>query len=187
MQIRHLKGCTRISASSSRILPLSASTTGASESLLASLAPLLWGEVDDEALCSSRSASSDEGICDVELGLGRGSVFTSTCCNCVEPLGDMTASRNASRSFCSRAEPSSRGVITSASLYCEGPNWSSPSTTRSTSSSSWAASACLLPRLLLDEEARPVAVALTIQRFFQNWVVMGYFKQCQESLDELAS
>jgi hypothetical protein len=158
MQMRHLKACPRVSASSSRMRPRSASTRGVSGSLLASS---IEGGEAEEAVVSSLSSCC---WCR-EPGLVEGSVFTSSwdCWDCWDPLGEMTASRRASRSFCSRAVPSSRGVTTSASVYWLGPNCalSSPSTTRSTSSSSWAASeplAPLGPPRLLEDVARPAAL-----------------------------
>jgi len=151
--MRHLKGCPRISASSSRMRPRRASTTGVSPSLLG----------DPEA-------PSSGSFCWVTGVAAPGSGFTSTrpcavnpesgvnCCGVCGAFGEITASRSASRSFCSRGVPSTRGATTSASEYWAGPNSaaSSPSTTRSTSSSSWLPPP-LAPLRLLEEVARPAA------------------------------
>lgn len=168
--MRHLKGCPRISASSSLMRPRRASTTGAppSGSLLASRS------VAGEDVDAPASSFSCPGSCEPP-GLVDGSALTSTCwtededAGLLVPLGEMTASRRASRSFCSRAEPSCRGVTTSASVYWVGPNWavSSPSTTRSTSSSSGASELLapfgppLLELRLLDDVASPAAESKT--------------------------
>jgi len=152
MQMRHLKGCPRISASSSRMRPRRASTTGVSPSLL--------GDTD---------APSSGSFCCPTGVAAPGSGFTSTkpcvvnpesgvnCCGVCGAFGEITASRRASRSFCSRGVPSIRSATTSASEYCAGPNSaaSSPSTTRSTSSSSWLPPPP--PARLLEEVASPAA------------------------------
>lgn len=153
MQMRHLKNCPRISASSSRMRPRKASTTGVSASLLG----------DTEAP-SSVSFCWPTGVA------APGSGFTSTrlcavnwsgvsCCGMCGAFGEMTASRSASLSFCSFGVPSIGGATTSASVYCTGPNASSPSTTKSKSSSSWLPPPppAPAPERLLDEVARPAA------------------------------
>lgn len=156
MQMRHLNGWPRISASSSRILPLSASITGVSPSLL--------GDVETPSSCSLWP----RGV------VVPGSGFTSTkpwpICSGVwgvlGAFGDITASRRASLSFCSLGVPSMRGATTSASEYCAGPNSaaSSPSTTRSTSSSSWWFDPLLPPadERLLDDVAKPAATRFVV-------------------------
>lgn len=155
MQMRHLNGWPRISASSSRILPLRASMTGASPSLL--------GEDKMPSSCS---------MCSIGVVVP-GSGFTSirfwpicsgvwVACGVFGALGEITASRSASLSFCSLGVPSMCGAITSASEYWAGPNSvaSSPSTTRSTSSSScWFGPPCPADDRLLDDVASPAATS----------------------------
>lgn len=163
--MRHLKGCPRVSASSSLIRPRRASITGASFSFFVFV----------------KSPLSSVSFCDAEGVVDPGSDFTSTWVllrfwsgGVYEgAFGDITASRRASRSFCSRV-PSNRGATTSASEYCAGPNWaaSSPSTTRSTSSSSaWFR--------LLDEVAKPTANKKNKNlKIKKNWTSLKLIEIC---------